>query len=36
MNPSLRNQLFVFAAAMISAFFMIGTSVAPAITGGIA
>jgi hypothetical protein len=36
MNASLRNQLFAFAAAMFSAFVMIGTSVAPALNGGIA
>jgi hypothetical protein len=36
MNVSYRNQLFAFAAAMFSAFIMIGTSVAPALNGGIA
>jgi hypothetical protein len=36
MNASYRSQLAAFAAAMFCAFIMIGTSVAPAIQGGIA
>jgi hypothetical protein len=35
MNASYRNQFFAFAAAMFCAFVMIGTSVAPAMNGGI-
>lgn len=35
MNAQHRNQPFAFTAAMFCAFVMIGTSIAPALNGGI-